>query len=170
MSGKPRLFCLADSEAAFWRRVDKSVSSPCWRWTGDVNRAGYGHFLWTAHGRRLGTTAHRVAWRFLKGEIDRSLDLDHLCRNRWCVNPDHLDPCSHQENIRRGRSGAYQREKTHCRRGHEYTVANTGRDTNGGRVCRKCSVMWSLAYNKQHRDHINGMDRERRARRQQACQ
>lgn len=72
-------------------------------------------------------------------EIPNGLELDHLCRNRACVNPYHLDPVSHAENMRRGVAGLKQREKTHCPVGHEYTAENTYiHPQNGSRNCKAC--------------------------------
>jgi len=149
MAGKKRLFSLYDSADVFWSRVEKTDG--CWLWKGRTIRTGYGHFLWTENGKRLGTTAHRVAYILTIGHPEPGLDLDHLCRNRLCVNPLHLEPCTHQENIKRGRSGAFNREKTHCSRGHAYDEANTARGSKGERVCRKCSVMHSQKWKAKQR-------------------
>jgi hypothetical protein len=72
----------------------------CWRWIGYIDPAGYGRIR---IGGRSGTSAyaHRVSYALHKGAIAESMETDHLCRNRWCVNPDHLEEVSHQENIRR---------------------------------------------------------------------
>lgn len=76
------------------------MTGDCWVWTGALNRYGYGH---VSKGRRLGAArVHRFLWTLLVGPIDDDLDLDHLCRNRACCNPDHLDPVSRQINVDRG--------------------------------------------------------------------
>jgi hypothetical protein len=76
-----------------------------------------------------------MAYEMLVGPVPDGLELDHLCRVPACVNPDHLEPVTHIENVRRGRS--YWAERTHCSAGHEYTRENT-RITKRGRTCRAC--------------------------------
>lgn len=110
----------------------------CWLWQG-VTSSGYGRVLPPKGKRRA--LAHRLFYEILVGPIPDGLTLDHLCRNRVCVNPDHLEPTTLTENIRRGESPtAKNRRKTHCKWGHEFTEENTlahaGRP--GGRRCRTC--------------------------------
>jgi hypothetical protein len=85
--------------------------------------------------------AHRWAYEFLRAEIPEGLHIDHLCRNRACVNPWHLEPVTNRVNGLRGESVAAQHaRKTHCIRGHEFTTENTYPIKNGkGRGCRECS-------------------------------
>jgi hypothetical protein len=88
--------------------------------------------------------AHRVAYEALIGPIPDGLQLDHLCRNRACVNPLHTEPVTQIENIRRGEagvpSGSQQRAKTHCPQGHPYSQGNTYIRKNGHRMCRTCNA------------------------------
>jgi hypothetical protein len=93
-------------------------------WAAYVDLCGYGRFR---VGGKYGTmaTAHRLAYRKLVGEISDGLQVDHLCRVRCCVNPNHMEAVSQQENMRRGVVGKHNRAKTHCPRGHEYTPENT---------------------------------------------
>lgn len=70
----------------------------CWRWTRSKTTAGYGHFHVGGHYYQ----AHRLLYVLTRGPVTTTA-MDHLCRNRWCVNPAHLEPVSHRENIRRGR-------------------------------------------------------------------
>jgi hypothetical protein len=112
----------------------------CWEWVGGKNGAcyGYGH-IWI---KDKWLKAHRVGYEMFVGPIPRGLELDHLCRNRACVNPSHLEPVSRRTNNNRGRSqSALNSRKTHCARGHEFTQENTYyRPTGGrpGRHCRRC--------------------------------
>ena len=120
----------------FWAKVEVG---DCWQWTAARNRGGYGVFR--IGGRQEGRTflAHRLAFTSLV-EVPPQ-PLDHLCKNPACVNPDHLEPVSRRENVRRGAAGAVsgrrQKSKTHCPHGHEYTPENT-RIGHGARHCLEC--------------------------------
>lgn len=102
----------------------------CLVWTGAAFPTGYGRV-----GRR--ESAHRASYERYVGPIPAGLEIDHLCRNTLCIRPDHLEPVTRAENMRR-RAAAH----THCRNGHEYTAENTRVDTSHGwtvRVCRSCN-------------------------------
>ena len=107
----------------------------CWRWVASIDRStGYGKF---SVGYMM-KWAHRCSFELFSGQITSGLDIDHTCRNRWCVNPDHLEPVTHAENMRRSPIvGKNQSVKTHCPHGHEYTSRNTYR-RKGTRFCRSC--------------------------------
>jgi len=125
----------------------------CWDWTGKINAYGYGRLSLSrsAPGETLKEAfAHRVSYEKHVGEIPEGLDLDHLCRNRRCVNPDHLEPVTRKENLRRGH-GEHSGGKTHCKRGHEFTPENTIITTEGYRNCRECGRVWQRAYNARKR-------------------
>lgn len=85
----------------FWEKVIIPSKHSCWRWNAAFYKNGYGKI---GEGTRAGRNllAHRVAYEFVLGDIPEGLDLDHLCRNRWCVNPYHLEPVTRKENLRRG--------------------------------------------------------------------
>lgn len=86
--------------------------------------------------------AHRHLYEIFKGKIKKGLQLDHLCRNRSCVNPNHLEQVTQRENVLRGTgSSSINAKKTHCKRGHQFTARNTIRLTNGNglRACRACA-------------------------------
>lgn len=120
----------------FWLRVVKTPE--CWLWTGQLDIGRYGVFTWEGRKPRK---AHRIAYELLIGPIPFGLQLDHLCRNRACVNPEHLEPVTAQVNVLRSlpfRSHISTKPlKTHCPQGHAYNEANT-RLYRGARVCRQC--------------------------------
>lgn len=105
----------------------------CVDWTAGTVGNGYGQF-WD--GRLV--LAHRWAYEYFKGPIQDGLQLDHLCRNRHCVNPAHLEPVTGRENILRGETGKNNSDKTHCPQGHHYTGDNLYVNPAGSRVCRTC--------------------------------
>lgn len=114
-------------EERFWSKVDKTDT--CWLWVSRMFWDGYGNFY--ADSSRPSMRAHRFAYELLVGPIPEGLVIDHLCRVRSCVNPDHLEPVTNQENLRRAMS-------THCPQGHEFTDENTWCDKRGHRQCRTC--------------------------------
>ena len=114
----------------FFSKVD---IADCWTWTAARTPAGYGSF-WVGPGNTK-VMAHRWAWEHLRGPIPEGQVIDHLCRNKACVNPDHLDPVPQQVNLARGVGNGSQ---THCPQGHPYDEVNTYRRANGIRQCRAC--------------------------------
>jgi HNH endonuclease len=120
----------------YWSYVDKS--GECWLWTGGRTPEGYGKF-WL-NGKTV--LAHRAGYALAHGKLpDVKHHLDHLCRIRSCVRPEHIEPVTIRENLMRGPTtfAAINAAKTHCRNGHEYTEANTYRPPDGSRMCRECS-------------------------------
>lgn len=121
----------------FWTKVQET-SGGCWEWTASrYVQNGYGQFGFKGKNSR---TAHSVAWEALIGPVPEGLELDHLCRNRACCNPAHLEPVTHRENTLRGTSpSALHAKKTHCPKGHPYEGDNLlVRVKDGGRKSREC--------------------------------
>lgn len=119
------------NEALFWRKVNRTDT--CWLWTGYLNSEGYGEYASAALTTRL---VHRIAYALDTGQLP-DLPLDHLCRHRHCVNPDHLEPVTSKVNTRRSNVGLNESTKTHCPHGHPYDEENTLR-YGGKRYCRAC--------------------------------
>lgn len=121
----------------FWLRA--VVQDGCWGWRGSLTSAGYAQFHLRGGGRAVG---HRWLWEQLYGPVPEGLELDHLCRNRGCTNPDHLEAVTHRENVQRGLTpivaGNWQRARTECPKGHPYSPENTGITTIGSSVRRYC--------------------------------
>lgn len=125
--------------ARFWDKVIPEPNSGCWLWIGATTLQGYGRI---SVGNRKCEMAHRFAYRGLVGAFDENLDLDHLCRVGLCVNPLHLEPVTHRENMLRGDTiGARQVARINatgtCIHGHDY-AANVIVRKNGKRECREC--------------------------------
>lgn len=122
----------SDPLVRFWAAVTKTPT--CWLWTAST-RKGYGGFR--AFGRIV--QSHRFAYEHFRGPIPPGLTVDHLCRVKRCVNPDHLEVVTNRVNVLRGigRSATNAR-KTQCKYGHAFTRENTWRDARGKRQCRTC--------------------------------
>jgi hypothetical protein len=136
--------------AAFLAKTEFTES--CWLWTGGKTGLGYGQL--GVNGRAF--LAHRWIYEVCNGPIPAGLELDHLCRNPGCVNPDHLEPVTHRINLLRGVTLAAQgAQVTHCPQGHEYAGENllikTTKKGKHHRACRQCSNLYMREYMRQQR-------------------
>lgn len=127
-------------EKRFWSKVDysKSGEHDCWVWLGKLNNYGYGIVF--RNGKEL--SAHRVSYELMFGEIPAGLVIDHLCRNRACVNPMHMQPVTNSENVSRGS----RKLQTHCIHGHPLSGNNLRIRPDGHRACRTCAKIKSKQY------------------------
>lgn len=139
--------------ARFWNKVSRWDPDHCWLWLGGLTgRGGYGQ-IGVSEKKVL---AHRFAYELLVGPIPVGLEIDHLCRNRICVNPKHMEPVVGHVNILRGTGwSARHARKTHCPHGHPYSPDNTYRDPQGGRRCRTCMREHDRARWPQRREREN---------------
>lgn len=126
--GAPKL----STEERFWAKVTRTES--CWNWS---SRPGK-HALFLVDGSLV--PVHRYAYELMVGPIPDGLEIDHLCRNQICVNPEHLEPVTREENLRRGWGHRLQNGMTNeCIHGHKYTPENTYVNPRGHASCRRCS-------------------------------
>lgn len=148
--GDPRI------REVIWRNIHPEPNTGCWLWSGYINEDGYGRGYPIAGGRLV--FAHRITFEFLVSVLAKGMELDHLCRNRACCNPNHLEAVTHRENIRRAADRI-----THCPQGHEYLRANTGYQHHKtgwvGRYCKTCAI----ASSREHQEALRA-DPAKRAR------
>src|SRR5438445_13219680 len=134
-------------EERFFEKLSAEENG-CGQWLGAKGPRGYGYFV--LGGRQPDERlAHRVAYRLFVGDIPRDREIDHLCKNPSCVNPNHLRIVDHVTNMQNG----YFANKTHCPQGHPYDLLNTGwRENdhpNGQRTCRACNAAGSRRWRAQ---------------------
>jgi hypothetical protein len=134
-----------DNRTALERFVCKIefTENGCWNWTASLSR-GYGRF--TVNGKNI--YAHRWSYQQTNGEIPEGMVLDHLCSNRRCVNPEHLEVVTQSENLSRSKTTWYSlnKAKTHCVNGHPFDKVNTQIQKGGRRRCRECGRIRSIYY------------------------
>lgn len=140
-------------ECRFWSKIDRRGPSDCWLWIGPVQKNGYGKF---SEGKTT-LLAHRVVYEREVGHIHRDLVVDHVCNERLCVNPAHLQIIPQRANVMRGAGVAAQNaRKTHCKNGHPLSGANLVliRQKNGRneRRCRTCEQEKSRQWDAAHRE------------------
>jgi hypothetical protein len=141
-------------DAMLWRYIGSAEPGACWDWQGSRTNLGYGQLML----RKKTLLAHRVAWQLIRGEIPAGLQLDHLCRNRGCVNPDHLEPVTVRKNILRGMAPpAKNARKTQCSRGHELSGPNMT-IIAGRRQCKTCGALRSRMWWKRKQSRIAALE------------
>ena len=141
-------------------KIAFAEGSDCWYWKGYVGRSGYGFFRCN-----LSNYAHRVSYEWFVGSIPEGLQVDHLCRVRNCVNPDHLEAVTRKENILRGISAsALNAQKTNCKRNHPLTEENTYVRPNGARNCKVCRLEKQRKYRLDNLEHYRELGRIRNRR------
>lgn len=118
----------------WWQKV--MPTDGCWHWVGAKSAEGYGKMCLWQGGIQKAYKAHRIGYEYLVGLVPEGMELDHICRNRLCVNPAHLEVVPHRVNTLRGESfSARNAVKTHCPRGH-VLLPRSG----NSRACRECSA------------------------------
>ena len=159
--------------ARFWEKVDKRGPDECWPWIAGKRSHGYGEF----HFDGMGWAAHRWMLVHIVGvDIPSGMECDHLCRNRACVNPAHIELVSHKQNVLRGDSPtSINARRTHCKNGHLLTATNRRRAQRGCLLCygendrkyrnknREAKAEHNRAYQARNRDAINKQKRKRYA-------
>ena len=137
----------------FWEKVNKNGPipeyrpdfDPCWLWTAAVNAKGYG-VMCVKNGSTL---AHVISYNIHVGQIHSGMQIDHLCRVRNCVNPNHLEVVTPRVNVHRGFGPtAVHARKTHCPKGHPYSGDNLYLSPRGNRQCRECVRRSQMRYRK----------------------
>ncbi len=132
--------------ASFSLRFDKAGLDDCWSWNGHLDRQGYGHFGMFG----INLRAQRAAfWLFVR-EPKAGLHIDHVCRNKSCVNPNHLREVPASINTLENSDAitAINAAKTHCQNGHEFVGRNVRIRQNGARVCRICAREYAVIWRK----------------------
>lgn len=142
------VLCPIRKKIRFEKCPVQGLKGDCWLWTGAIGSGGYAEFIRSGSHLKV----HRFTYQLFIGPIPKPLQCDHLCRVRNCVNPDHLEAVTARENIFRGIGpAALNVKKTHCHKGHEFTVENTIL-WKGARTCRECACKCNLASYHKHRN------------------
>lgn len=119
----------------FWSKVTKGDAAACWEWTGGA-RSGSGYGVFSVNGRMV--YVHRFAYGLTGESVPDDMTIDHLCRNKACVNTAHMEIVTRGENGRRANRCRIYRQKDECKRGHRFVGENIYIDGSGQRACRTC--------------------------------
>lgn len=145
---------LCSNLCRFLVKTELDNETQCWNWISYLSQDGYSVF------RASGVVwkGHRWAYQEIGGgELIPGLTIDHLCRNRRCVNPAHMEQVTQAENYRRGRGGTFRRGATHCTKGHAFTDENTGWQSGGTkRYCRQCKRTREAPAARRYRARLRG--------------
>lgn len=132
----------------FWPKVDVGWTHDCWEWKASTLSNGYGQFS-AGRIRGMSVLAHRISYSMIKGDPGE-LQIDHLCHNKKCVNPAHLEAVTAQENTQRAHDDGLISDyrngnsaKTHCKNGHPFHGENLVISYKGDRICRACRNKYS---------------------------
>lgn len=129
----------------FFSKIKFNEKTTCWDWMASTDKDGYGQFWLNKKYHK----AHRVSYELIKGVLTKGLTLDHLCKNKKCCNPEHLEQVSIQTNLKRAfhQISTINSKKTHCNNGHEFTPDNTYITPLGKRQCNECQRQRKKKYN-----------------------
>ena len=132
-------------------KAKMKVVDDCWIWTGSLNKKGYG--ITTRRGQKA--YVHRLAYELMQDPIPYKMHIDHLCNVPACFNPVHLQVVTLKENLARGDSGSFNRNKQTCPQGHEYNQANTyhWKQNKNYRSCLECLRIRSREYQRKRRGY-----------------
>lgn len=153
----PRVVIPVEVRFAQKYRVDEE--SGCWVWTAGLMSNGYAQFRQSTSKNGHG---HRFAYEHFVGSVPKGYTIDHLCRNRACVNPEHLEAVPHRINVLRSKNAAAKNAvKTHCPKGHPYDRANTySNPKTGRRSCRACMLVATKKWRAEHKDEHRAYQRK----------
>lgn len=135
-------------EVRFWEKVRRNEATGCWEWIAARDDSGYGLFHVSVEAGRI--RSHTWAYEAARGPVPAGLHLDHLCENKACCNPWHLEPVTVKENVRRGPRSRLAWARTTCEWGHSLddVIVHHGRDGSTRRKCRECNRVYSTLYSR----------------------
>lgn len=157
---KPLLIELPLSEKdlqRFYSKIKINEKTNCWEWIGTILNNGYPQFILKySKGIYKKLLPYRISYLLYKGDLKEELELDHLCRNPICVNPEHLEQVTHGKNVNRGIGwGGINSRKTHCPQGHPYSGENLLIEKNNRRRCKICKKIKDAKYHKKRLKFVN---------------